>query len=176
MTALQRTVMVAVTVAVAALAGTAHAAGGNDPCWLWRSVMPGTGAHFYFNLTAFVGEQAGQATNDDDVLFNANICNYTKKTHCGTHASVCLNIDGDYAHAGDFHSREARPLDGLRGMQLTMVGEDRCRRGGRFSTQFIFKCDSASSKTKYTCEYNDRACMLMCKVNSKHACYILGDP
>ena len=46
MTALQRTVMVAVTVAVAALAGTAHAAGGNDPCWLWRSVMPGTGAHF----------------------------------------------------------------------------------------------------------------------------------
>lgn len=168
--------LLAIVVAVVAVAGTAHARSGSDPCWLWRDVMRDTGAPFYFNLTAFAHEQTGEATNDDDVVYAANICNYTRGKHCGLRASVCLNIDGDYYHAGDYRDRVYTPLARLQGMQLSMVGSDVCASGRRFRSLFTFECRSGSNKTEYKCSYDKKECALTCKVLSEHACYILGDP
>lgn len=169
------TLLVALAVAVVALAAPAHADNGSDPCWLWRGVMPETFEHYYFNLTAFTSEQRGEAKNDDDIVYVASLCNYTKG-HSSTRTSVYLGIDGTFYSAGDYRKRQSSQLDGRRGMQVRMAGSDMCRRGVHFSTQFTFKCDSASSETRYTCEYDEDKCMLKCKVHSRHACYILGDP
>ena len=80
------TLLVALAVAVVALAAPAHADNGSDPCWLWRGLMPETFEHYYFNLTAFTSEQRGEAKNDDDIVYVASLCNYTKG-HSSTRTS-----------------------------------------------------------------------------------------